>query len=172
MVVNRANGSRVTVYIRSIAAYKHIPWVCAMLANNTYNLPVAFISARSMAWRGNNRGNKSTKHGTQVAQSLPNTHHVWSKEHNDGTKHCFALPFVTEWNHCGAPARTTASGVAGYNDPCYVQPCRRIACARMRRSCRSLAKHSSLDASFLDQNVLRAEQLTGRGRLPNEYKNF
>jgi hypothetical protein len=57
MVVNRANGSRVTVYIRSVAAYKHIPWVCAMLANYTYNLPVAFISARSMAWRGSNRGN-------------------------------------------------------------------------------------------------------------------
>lgn len=38
MVVNRANGSRVTVYIRSVAAYKHIPWVCAMLANYTYLL--------------------------------------------------------------------------------------------------------------------------------------
>lgn len=47
VLVNGANGSRATVYIRSVAAYKHTTLVCAMLANNTYNLRVALISDAS-----------------------------------------------------------------------------------------------------------------------------
>lgn len=80
VLVNGANGSRATVYIRSVAAYKHTTLVCAMLANNTYNLPVAFISGRFRACGGSNRGNKSMRHGHQVVQSLSKTHIMYGVE--------------------------------------------------------------------------------------------
>jgi hypothetical protein len=41
---HRANDSRVSVYMRSVAAYKHIPLPCAMLANSTRLLPFEALS--------------------------------------------------------------------------------------------------------------------------------
>jgi hypothetical protein len=37
---HRADERRVSVYIRSVAAYKHIPLLCAMLANNYPSLAI------------------------------------------------------------------------------------------------------------------------------------
>ena len=154
----------------SVAAYKHIRSACAMLANNTCDVPV-FFHLGTLHDLGRQQRREPTHRDTGLKSCRVSKSRMMYGVENTMMVRNIVLGSLSQQSGTSVESRPEQLDLPQPDmiDLCYLQPCQTIACARLWCSYDILAKHSYLDAPFLSQHVLRAEELGGRGRLLNEY---